>query len=316
MTASYLQDLLWVEKYRPKRVQDCILPTTTKKTFQQMVDTGEVHNLLLSGSAGTGKTTIAKALCDELGCDHILINCSEDGNIDTLRTKIRNFASTVSLGGGKKVVILDEFDYSNAQSTQPALRGFIEEFAANCRFILTCNFKNRIIEPLHSRCTNIEFSIPQKEKPRMAKEFMDRVKHILQAEEVKYDEKVVAELIMRYFPDFRKTLNELQRYSVGGEIDVGILHTFTEIKVKELVGFMRDKNFNEVRKWVVQNLDNDQSRIFRQIYDNLYTYFKAESIPQAVLILSDYQYKAAFVADAEINLTACLVHLMMECEFV
>jgi DNA polymerase III delta prime subunit len=315
MTASYLQDLLWVEKYRPNRVQDCVLPSGIKKTFQQMVDTGEVHNLLLSGSAGTGKTTIAKALCDELGCDFLLINCSEDGNIDTLRTKIRNFASTVSLGGGKKVVILDEFDYSNAQSTQPALRGFIEEFAANCRFILTCNFKNRIIEPLHSRCTTVEFSIPQKEKPRLAKEFMDRVKSILHDEGVKYDEKIVAELIMRYFPDFRKVLNELQRYSVGGEIDVGILQSVGEIRVKELVGFMREKNFNEVRKWVVQNLDNDQSRIFRQVYDNLYTYFKPQSIPQAVLILSDYQYKAAFVADSEINLTACLVHLMMECEF-
>jgi DNA polymerase III delta prime subunit len=281
-----------------------------------MVDTGEVHNLLLSGTAGTGKTTIAKALCDELGCDFLLINCSEDGNIDTLRTKIRNFASTVSLGGGKKVVILDEFDYSNAQSTQPALRGFIEEFAANCRFILTCNFKNRIIEPLHSRCTTVEFSIPQKEKPRLAKEFMDRVKGILQDEGVKYDEKVVAELIMRYFPDFRKVLNELQRYSVGGEIDVGILQSVGEIRVKELAGFMKEKNFNEVRKWVVQNLDNDQTRIFRQIYDNLYVYFKPESIPQAVLVISDYQYKAAFVADSEINLTACLVHLMMECEFL
>jgi len=315
MTASYLQNLLWVEKYRPKRVQDCVLPSGIKKTFQEMVDNGEVHNLLLSGTAGTGKTTIAKALCDELGCDFMLINCSEDGNIDTLRTKIRNFASTVSLGGGKKVVILDEFDYSNAQSTQPALRGFIEEFAANCRFILTCNFKNRIIEPLHSRCTTVEFSIPAKEKPKLAGQFMDRVKGILQDEQIKYDEKVVAELIMRYFPDFRKVLNELQRYSVGGEIDVGILQVVGEIKTKELVGFMKEKNFNEVRKWVVQNLDNDQTRIFRQIYDNLYGYFQPQSIPQAVLILSDYQYKAAFVADAEINLTACLVHLMMECEF-
>jgi DNA polymerase III delta prime subunit len=315
MTASHLQNLLWVEKYRPKRVQDCVLPSGIKKTFQEMVDKGEIHNLLLSGTAGTGKTTIAKALCDELGCDFMLINCSEDGNIDTLRTKIRNFASTVSLAGGKKVVILDEFDYSNAQSTQPALRGFIEEFAANCRFILTCNFKNRIIEPLHSRCTTIEFSIPAKEKPKLAGQFMDRVKGILQEEQIKYDEKVVAELIMRYFPDFRKVLNELQRYSVSGEIDVGILQVLGEIKTKELVGFMKEKNFNEVRKWVVQNLDNDQTRIFRQIYDNLYGYFQSQSIPQAVLILSDYQYKAAFVADPEINLTACLVHLMMECEF-
>jgi DNA polymerase III delta prime subunit len=315
MTASYLQNLLWVEKYRPKRVQDCVLPSGIKKTFQEMVDNGEVHNLLLSGTAGTGKTTIAKALCEELGCDYLLINCSEDGNIDTLRTKIRNFASTVSLGGGRKVVILDEFDYSNAQSTQPALRGFIEEFAANCRFVLTCNFKNRIIEPLHSRCTGIEFSIPAKEKPKLAAQFMDRVKHILQSEGVKYDEKIVAELIMRYFPDFRRVINELQRYSVGGEIDVGILQAVGEIKTKELVGHMKEKNFNEVRKWVVQNLDNDQSRIFRQIYDNLYGYFQSHSIPQAVLILSDYQYKAAFVADSEINLTACLVHLMMECEF-
>ena len=315
MTASHLQNLLWVEKYRPKRVQDCVLPSGIKKTFQEMVDKGEIHNLLLSGTAGTGKTTIAKALCDELGCDFMLINCSEDGNIDTLRTKIRNFASTVSLAGGKKVVILDEFDYSNAQSTQPALRGFIEEFAANCRFILTCNFKNRIIEPLHSRCTTIEFSIPAKEKPKLAGQFMDRVKGILQEEQIKYDEKVVAELIMRYFPDFRKVLNELQRYSVSGEIDVGILQVLGEIKTKELVGFMKEKNFNEVRKWVVQNLDNDQTRIFRQIYDNLYGYFQSQSIPQAVLILADYQYKAAFVADPEINLTACLVHLMMECEF-
>ena len=315
MTASHLQNLLWVEKYRPKRVQDCVLPSGIKKTFQEMVDKGEIHNLLLSGTAGTGKTTIAKALCDELGCDFMLINCSEDGNIDTLRTKIRNFASTVSLAGGKKVVILDEFDYSNAQSTQPALRGFIEEFAANCRFILTCNFKNRIIEPLHSRCTTIEFSIPAKEKPKLAGQFIDRVKGILQEEQIKYDEKVVAELIMRYFPDFRKVLNELQRYSVSGEIDVGILQVLGEIKTKELVGFMKEKNFNEVRKWVVQNLDNDQTRIFRQIYDNLYGYFQSQSIPQAVLILSDYQYKAAFVADPEINLTACLVHLMMECEF-
>ena len=315
MTASYIEGLLWVEKYRPKRVQDCVLPLGIKATFQEMVDKGEVHNLLLSGSAGTGKTTIAKALCDELGCDSMLINCSEDGNIDTLRTRIRSFASTVSLGGGKKVVILDEFDYSNAQSTQPALRGFIEEFAANCRFILTCNFKNRIIEPLHSRCTTIEFSIPQKEKPKLAGQFMERVKWILGQEKVSFEEKPVAELIMRHFPDFRKTLNELQRYATSGKIDVGILQSVGEIRIGELMSSMKEKNFNETRKWVVQNMDNDQTQIFRQVYDGLYDYLKPESIPQAVLLLNEYQFKAAFVADPEINLTAFITHMMMECEF-
>jgi DNA polymerase III delta prime subunit len=258
---------------------------------------------------------VAKALCDELGMDNIVINCSEDGNIDTLRTKIRNFASTVSLNGGKKAVILDEFDYSNAQSTQPALRGFIEEFGANCRFILTCNFKNRIMDPLHSRCTTIEFSIPNKEKPAIAAQFMDRVEFILKSESIKYDKKVVAQLISRYFPDYRKIINELQRYSVSGEIDLGILQVAGEIKIKELISSMRDKDFSEVRKWVVHNMDNDQTRIFRQIYDGFHNHFKPESIPKAILILSDYQFKAAFVADPEINLTACLTEMMMECEF-
>jgi DNA polymerase III delta prime subunit len=281
-----------------------------------MVERGEAQNLLLSGGAGVGKTSVAKALCNDLGCDWIMVNCSEDGNIDTLRTKIRQFASTVSLTEGvKKVVILDEFDYSNAQSTQPALRGFIEEFAANCRFILTCNFKNRVIEPLHSRCTCIDFRIPQKEKPQMAVQFLKRAEEILKTEGVKYDKKVVAQLVSKHFPDFRRTLNELQRYAASGKIDVGILQTIGDLQIKGLVKSMKGKDFGGVRKWVVENLDNDQSRVFRAVYDGLYENLESGSIPQAILILGDYQYKAAFVADAEINLTACMVQLMMECKF-
>lgn len=307
---------LWCEKYRPQSVNECILPTETGEAFAQMVERGEAQNLLLSGGAGVGKTSVAKALCNDLGCDWIMVNCSEDGNIDTLRTKIRQFASTVSLTEGvKKVVILDEFDYSNAQSTQPALRGFIEEFAANCRFILTCNFKNRVIEPLHSRCTCIDFRIPQKEKPQMAVQFLKRAEQILKSEGVEYDQKVVAQLVSKHFPDFRRTLNELQRYAASGKIDVGILQTLGDLQIKGLVKSMKGKDFAGVRKWVVDNLDNDQSRVFRAVYDGLYENLESGSIPQAILILGDYQYKAAFVADAEINLTACMVQLMMECKF-
>jgi DNA polymerase III delta prime subunit len=307
---------LWCEKYRPQSVNECILPTETGEAFAQMVGRGEAQNLLLSGGAGVGKTSVAKALCNDLGCDWIMVNCSEDGNIDTLRTKIRQFASTVSLTEGvKKVVILDEFDYSNAQSTQPALRGFIEEFAANCRFILTCNFKNRVIEPLHSRCTCIDFRIPQKEKPQMAVQFLKRAEEILKSEGVEYDQKVVAQLVSKHFPDFRRTLNELQRYAASGKIDVGILQTLGDLQIKGLVKSMKGKDFGGVRKWVVENLDNDQSRVFRAVYDGLYENLESGSIPQAILILGDYQYKAAFVADAEINLTACMVQLMMECKF-
>ena len=291
---------LWVERYRPQTVDECILPQETQDAFTQMVQRKEPQNLLLSGGAGCGKTSVAKALCNDLGCDWLMVNCSEDGNIDTLRTKIRQFASTVSLtDGAKKVVILDEFDYSNAQSTQPALRGFIEEFAANCRFILTCNFKNRVIEPLHSRCTCIDFRIPNKEKPKLAVRFLKRAEDILKREGIQYDQKVVAQLIGKHFPDFRRTLNELQRYSAGGVIDVG----------------MKSKDFAGVRKWVVENLDNDSTRLFRSVYDALYENMESGSIPQAILILADYQYKAAFAADAEINLTACMVQLMMECKF-
>ena len=308
-------EFLWVEKYRPQNIDDCILPPSIKETFRDMIKYGESQNLLLSGGAGCGKTTIARALCNELDSEYIIINCSEDGNIDTLRTKIRDFASTVSLTEAKKIVILDEFDYSNAQSTQPALRGFIEEFSKNCRFILTCNYKNRIIKPLHSRCTTIDFTIPNKEKPALAMKVLERIEAILKKEGVKYEQSVLAELIRKHFPDLRRILNELQRYSVSGEIDVGILSQIGEIKTKELASHMKSKEFTSVRKWVVENIDNDPTHIFRKIYDGLYEYLKSHSIPQAVLILAEYQYKAAFVSDHEINMTACLTQLMMECEF-
>ena len=310
-----MEEYLWVEKYRPRKIDDCILSENIKSTFGEMVDSGESQNLLLCGGPGCGKTTVAKALCNELDSEFIMINCSEDGNIDTLRTTIRNFASTVSMTGGKKVVILDEFDYSNAQSTQPALRGFIEEFSKNCRFILTCNYKNRIIEPLHSRCTIVEFKIPTSEKPKLAMGVMNRVKYILDNENIEYDDKVLAQLIMKHFPDIRRVLNELQRYSVGGVIDVGILSQFAEISLKELVGFMRSKEFSKVRSWVVDHMDNDQTQVFRTIYEGLYDNLKGHTIPEAVLILAEYQYKSAFVADQEINMVACLTELMMRCEF-
>tara|TARA_R110000824_G_scaffold316132_8_gene503303 strand:- start:3846 stop:4778 length:933 start_codon:yes stop_codon:yes gene_type:complete len=309
-----MQGLL-VEKYRPATINDCILPISLKETFKDIIKSGECQNLLLTGGAGCGKTSVARALCNELDADSIMINCSEDGNIDTLRTKIRTFASTVSISGNKKVVILDEFDYSNAQSIQPALRGAIEEFADNCRFIITCNYKNRIISPIHSRCTNIEFIIPSEEKPMLAAKFMERVQLILNKEGIPYEDLILAQLIAKYFPDFRRVLNELQRYSVAGIIDVGILSQIGEVQVKELASAMKEKNFTEARKWVVSNLDNSQTELFRKIYDGLYDYVQSSSIPQAILILADYQHKSAFVADQEINLTACIVELMMECEF-
>lgn len=307
-------DFLWVEKYRPKKISDCILPVSLKKTFQEMVDSGQCQNLLLSGGPGCGKTTVAKAMCNELGADYIVINCSEDGNIDTLRTRIRNFASTVSFGGGIKIVILDEFDYSNPQSMQPALRGFIEEFANNCRFVLTCNYKSRIIEPLHSRCTCIDFKFTGDDKMAMCAQFMDRLKMILTQEEIPFDEKVLAKLIMKYAPDFRRLLNELQRYSINGKIDTGILSEAGDIVIKDLLAAMKGKDFAQVRRWIVTNINNDPVHIFRKIYDGLYENFKPSCIPSAILILADYQYKSAFVADQEINLTACLVQLMMDCE--
>ena len=306
---------LFVEKYRPKTVEECILPESIKKTFREIVKSGVPQNLMLAGKAGTGKTSVAKALCNDLDCDYIMINCSEDGNIDTLRNKIRTFASTVSLNDKQKVVILDEFDYSNASSIQPALRGAIEEFAKNCRFILTCNYKNRIIEPIHSRCTVIDFTIPAKDKPKMAKEFFNRCVNILTAEKIAYDEKVLSELIVKHFPDFRRTLNEIQRYSVSGKIDVGILADTKNQKITDLIGFMKSKDFTSARKWVAGNMDNSQIDLFRSIYDGLYDNLTPSSIPQAILILAEYQYKAAFVADQEINTAACIVELMMSCEF-
>ena len=308
-------DFLWVEEYRPKTINDCILPTSLKTLFKSFIQKGELSNLLFSGTPGIGKTTVAKALCEELNCDWIMINGSEEGGIDVLRNKIKNFASTVSLSGGKKVVILDEADYLNPQSTQPAMRGFVEEFHANCRFILTCNFKNRIIEPLHSRFSNIEFKINPKDKPKLASKLFERSIHILKENNVDYNDKVLAQLVKKHFPDFRKVINELQRYSVSGSIDSGILTNITNENLKSLMKLLKEKDFTETRKWVTQNLDNDPVRIFRSIYDNLYDSLQPETIPHAVLILADYQYKSAFVADQEINFTACLTEIMSQVKF-
>ena len=309
-------EFLWVEKYRPQTIEDCILPTSLKKTFQQIVDTGEMHNMLLTGSAGLGKTTVARALCNELDLDYLLINASESGNIDTLRSTIKQFASTVSLNGGKyKVVILDEADYLNAQSTQPALRGFIEEFSSNCRFILTCNFKNRIIEPLHSRCSVIEFNTTKKQLSELCAEFMKRLQFILTSEEVDYNNKVLAELIMRYAPDWRRVINECQRYSSSGEITSDILIGLSDQNIAALVGFLKTKDFKNMRAWVTNNTDIDSSVIFRRIYDTLYDFASPHSIPAIILVLADYQYKAAFVADKELNTVACLTEIMASSEW-
>ena len=281
-------DFLWVEKYRPRTIEDCVLPADIKQTFFDIKD--EIPNMILTGTAGTGKTTIAKALCEMHGCDYILINGSEESGIDVLRTKIKNFASTVSLQGGNKVVILDEADYLNPQSTQPALRGFIEEFHKNCRFIFTCNYKNRLIAPLHSRCTVIDFKIPPKERPRLASVFMARLMMILDNEGIKYNSDVLQEMVMKYFPDFRRTINELQRYGVSGSIDVGILSNIGEESLQELLGHIKTKRFTDMRKWVATNIDNDPVKLFRKIYDALYDVLEPQSIPQAVIIIADYSY--------------------------
>ena len=313
-----MSDYLWVEKYRPNKIKDCILTEELKDTFSKFVDQGEIPNLLLSGTAGTGKTTVARALCEEIGADYIIINGSDEGRqIDTLRNKIKNFASTVSLTeeSNHKVVIVDEADYMNADSVQPALRNFIETFYNNCRFIFTCNYKNKILPALHSRCTVIDFRITNGQKVKTASALMKRLGKILKDEEIEFDKKVLAELIQKYYPDFRRTINELQRYSVRGKIDSGILFNLSEANHKELIAVLKEKRFNDMRKWVVQNLDKEPSSLFTGIYNVLYQYLNPQSIPQAVLIIAGYQYKAAFVADQEINTVACLTEIMANCKF-
>ena len=313
-----MNEFLWVEKYRPQTVNECILPDQLKTTFQKIVNNGEIPNMMFTGTAGLGKTTVAKAICNELDLDYILINGSEDGNIDTLRNKIRRFASSVSLMGGYKVVILDEADYLNPQSTQPALRGFIEEFSDNCRFILTCNFKNRIIEPLHSRCGVYEFNTTKKDMQVLCGKMMERIKFIMREEGVAIGGPTmqgIAELIMKHAPDWRRILNELQRSSVGGELKLGSL-TKTDASYDTLFKSLKDKDFKKMRSWVTNNMDVDSSVIFRTIYDSMYDKVESQSIPQLVLILADYQYKDAFVADHELNLVACMTEIMANVELV
>ena len=313
-----MSDYLWVEKYRPKKIEDCILSEDIKETFSQFLKQKEIPNLLLSGTAGTGKTTVARALCEELGADYIIINGSDEGRqIDTLRNKVKNFASTVSLteDANHKVVIIDEADYMNADSVQPALRNFIETFYNNCRFIFTCNYKNKIIPALHSRCTVIDFTIKNGQKVKTAKAFMERMSSLLKSEGVEFDNKVLAELIQKYYPDFRRTINELQRYSVRGKIDSGILFSISEANNKELIKTLKDKKFSDMRKWVVQNIDKEPASLFRGLYEILYDNLEANSVPQSILIIANYQYKSAFVADQEINMVACLTEIMASCKF-
>jgi len=310
-------EFLFCEKYRPQVIDDCILPDETKKTFKEFVEKGEIPNLLLAGPPGIGKTTIAKALCNELGADYYVINGSDEGRfLDTVRNQAKNFASTVSLSGSSKhkVIIIDEAD-NTGNDVQLLLRANIEAFYNNCRFIFTCNYKNKIIEPLHSRCAVIDFTIKGKQRVQLAGSFFQRLQSILDSEKIEYDQKVVAELVSKHFPDFRRVLNEIQRYSTGGKIDSGILASFSDVSVNELIKCLKEKNFTEVRKWVTANLDNDSSVILRRVYDALYDTLIPASIPAAVLIIAKYQYQIAFVADQEINLLAALTELMVECEF-
>jgi len=309
-----MEHLLWTEKYRPQTIEDCILPKRLKEVFQQYASQKQIPNLLLTGSAGVGKTTVAKALCQEAGCDYLVINGSDESGIDTFRVKIKNYASSMSFTGGRKVIIIDEADYLNPNSTQPALRNAIEEFASNCSFIFTCNYKNRIIEPLHSRCAVVEFGLKNGEKQKMALEFLKRTESILQSEKVEFDKKVVAELVTKHFPDFRRVINELQRYSQLGKIDVGVLAQVADVSITEIVKYIKDNDFGAVRKWVATN-EIDSTTFFRKLYDNLYDFLKPHSIPQVILILADYQYKQAFVVDQEINIVACLIQIMAEGDF-
>ena len=309
-------DFLWVEKYRPHKISDCVLPSDLQEPFSDFVDQGKVPNLILTGGPGTGKTTAAKALCDETKTDFLMVNGSDEGrSIDIVRTTLNQFCSSISMTGNRKAIIMDEADYMNADSVQPALRGFIEKFGSNVSFLFTCNYPSRIIDPIHSRCAVFDFSIPLNEKPKLAERYLFLCEEILEKEGIEFDRKVLIQLIMKHFPDFRRVLNELQRYSSSGRIDTGILTSLEEVNVGELVSSLKGKKFSEVRKWTNSNMDTDTARIFRKLYDSLSAHLKPQSVPQAVLIIADYQYKSAFVVDQEINLVACLTEIMVECEF-
>ena len=316
MIESQDHQYMWVEKYRPQTIDDCILPDSLKQTFKDYVAQGQIPHMLLCGTAGVGKTTIAKALCNEIGAEYIVLNGSDTGgHIETLRTAIKGFATTVSLTEARKVVIMDEADYMQAASTQPALRNYMEEFSANCRFIFTCNYKQKIIEPLHSRCAVIDFKVENKDKQSIAAQFFKRATQILKQEGIEFDPKVVAELVTKYFPDWRRVLNELQRYSVSGKIDSGILVNMSHDSFKDLVNHLKERNFTEVRKWVAKNSDADTTALFREVYDNAIEYIEPTTIPNLILVLSDYQYKAAFVADHELNIMAAMTEIMVQCKF-
>jgi len=309
-------DFLWVAKYRPTKISECVLPSDLQEPFSDFVDQGKLPNLIFAGGPGTGKTTAAMALCEETQTDYLMVNGSDEGrNIDTVRTTLNQFCSSVSMTGNRKAIIMDEADYMNPDSVQPALRGFVEKFGNNVSFIFTCNYPNRIIDPIHSRCAVIDFLIPNNEKPKIAEKYLELCEGILEKESIKFEKKVLIQLIMKHFPDFRRVLNELQRYSSSGKIDTGILTSLEELNVTELVESLKTKRFSDMRKWTNSNMDSDTTRIFRKLYDSLSSYLKPQSVPQAVLIIADYQYKSAFVADQEINMVACLTEIMVECSF-